>query len=166
MPRYTLDTNVYIDAFNHPQEEAALDSFLARTAPHVHLSAVVMQELGAGARTTAQAHVLQSDIFAPFARRRRTFGPSVDAFKTCGEILAHLWRRDGVPYAKRRRSLVNDILLALSCREHGIVLVTKDGDFDTLRPFIRGFSHLRPWPPLATRLERGLRAQRSRRQRR
>jgi predicted nucleic acid-binding protein len=52
--KYALDTNIYIDAFRDPAVEAALLRFLERALPFTFLSAVVMQELVAGARTQAQ----------------------------------------------------------------------------------------------------------------
>ena len=43
-------------------------------------------------------------------------------------------------------SLLNDALIAASCREHGITFVTKDGDFKRLGPFVKGFRYAAPWP--------------------
>jgi len=43
-------------------------------------------------------------------------------------------------------SLLNDALIAVSCREQGITLITKDGDFKRLSPFVRGFRYAAPWP--------------------
>jgi predicted nucleic acid-binding protein len=114
------------------------------------MSAVVMQELRAGAVKDAQARALQNGIFDSFERRNRVVGPSAAAFKDCGRILAALFRQDGVSYRKRPRSLVNDIPIAISCRENGFTLVTADGDFKTIRPHLRGFAHGSPWPTLQT----------------
>ena len=117
--KYILDTNLYIDAIRNPLKEQALDRFLERNAPMTFMSAVVMLELRAGAVTDAQAKVLQDGIFGVFERRNRVVGPSATAFKDCGRILATLFRQDGVPYKDRPRSLVNDILIAITCRENG-----------------------------------------------
>ena len=116
-----------------------------------YMSAVVMQELRAGAVTDAQAKALQDGIFDTFERRNRVSGPSVAAFKECGRILAALFRQDGVPYRERLRSLVNDILIAVTCRENGLTLVTGDGDFKTIRPHLRGFVYIAPWPAMQVR---------------
>ena len=102
MPRYALDTNVFIDAFADSAFDSALRTFLERAAPLTHLNAVVIQELRAGARSEAQASALQNAVFDVFARRGRVFGPSPDAFKECGRVLAALWREDGVPFATGR----------------------------------------------------------------
>ena len=146
MPKYTLDTNVFIDAFGDSAFETALRSFLERAAPLTHLNAVVIQELRAGARSEAQAAALQDAVFDVFERRGRGFGPSPDAFKECGRVLATLWREDGVPFRDRPRSFVNDILLAASCREQGVLLVSADRDYSRIAPLLKGFRYAPPWP--------------------
>ena len=105
-----------------------------------------MQELRAGAVTDEQAKVLQDGIFDVFERRNRVVGPSAMAFKDCGRILATLFRQDGVPYKDRPRSLVNDILIAITCRENGLTLLTADEDFKMIRSHLRGFAYAPPWP--------------------
>jgi predicted nucleic acid-binding protein len=144
--KYVLDTNLYIDAIRDPAKEIALGAFLERNAPITYMSAVVVQELRASAITDALANALEKGIFSVFERRSRVVGPSVSAFKECGRILAALFRRDRVSFRERPRSLVNDILLALSCRESGITLLTDDADFKMVRPHVRGFNYLPPWP--------------------
>ena len=146
MPKYTIDTNLWIDAFADETAEAALDAFLERAAPLTHLNAVVVQELRAGAGTPSQARTLERDIFRVFEQRGRVYGPSPAAFKECGRILAALWRKDGVPFRDRPRSLVNDILLAASCRERGMTLITADRDYKFIAPYLRGFTYHAPWP--------------------
>ena len=144
--KFVLDTNIYIGAIRDPDKEAALDAFLERNAPVTYLSAVVMQELRAGAVTDASARALDKGIFDVFQRRGRVVGPSVILFKECGRILAALFRQDGVAFKERPRSLVNDILIAGTCRENGMTLITDDGDFKIIRPFMRGFGFIAPWP--------------------
>jgi len=146
MRKYVLDTNLYIDAIRDPIKEEALNGFLERHAPATYMSAVVMQELRAGAVTDSQARALQDGIFVVFERRNRIATPSPAGFKECGRILAALFRQDGVPYRERPRSLVNDILIAITCRENGFALVTSDGDFKLIRPHLRGFGFVAPWP--------------------
>jgi predicted nucleic acid-binding protein len=149
--KYILDTNIYIDAIREPEKEEALVLFLQRNSPRTYMSAVVMQELRARAVTDAQAKALQEGIFSAFERRERVTAPSPGAFKDCGRILATLFRKDGVLYRDRPRSLVNDILIAITCRENGFTLVTGDGDFKTIRPYLRGFTYVPPWPVVAAR---------------
>jgi predicted nucleic acid-binding protein len=147
--KYILDTNIYIDAIREPENEDALGVFLERNTPMTFMSAVVMQELRAGAVTDTQSRALQEGIFAAFERRNRISAPSASAFKDCGRILAALFRKDGVSFRDRPRSLVNDILIAITCREGGLILITADDDFRIIQPFLRGFKCISPWPSAA-----------------
>ena len=144
--KYVLDTNLHIDAIRNSLKEQALEGFLERDAPMTYMSAVVMQELRAGAGADEQAKVLQDGICDVFERRSRVVAPSTMAFKDCGRILATLFRQGGLPYKDRPRSLVNDILIAITCRENGLTLLTAGEDFKMIRPHLRGFAHAPPWP--------------------
>ena len=147
--KYSLDTNIYIDAFRDPAVEAALLRFLERALPFTFLSAVVMQELAAGARTPAQVRELERSVFQPFIRRRRLFAPMTTAFVRSGRLLGALAAREGWAAVHDNPSLLNDALLAASCREAGITLVTNDGDFDRFASFMKGWRHVRPWPDVS-----------------
>ena len=147
--KYALDTNIYIDAFRDPDAEAALLRFLERALPFTFLSAVVMQELAAGARTPAQLRELERSVFQPFVRRGRVFAPMTAALVRSGRFLAAVAAREGWPMVHENPSLLNDALLAASCREAGISLVTRDRDFDRFAAFMRGWRHVRPWPDVS-----------------
>ena len=147
--KYTLDTNVFIDGFRSEEAQAEIFAFFTRALPFTYLSAVVMQELAAGARTADAAREVQRGVFEPFERRGRVFAPSSAAFAESGRVLAALAAREGWQRLAQKPSLVNDALIAASCREQGITLITNDGDFKRLAPFVRGFRHAAPWPALA-----------------
>ena len=144
--KYTLDTNVFVDGLRSREFQAELFEFLEHALPFTHMSSVVMQELAAGARTSEAADEVQKGIFEPFHRRRRVFTPSTTAFIKSGQALAALARREGWSLFDENPSLRNDALIAASCREHGMTLVTKDGDFKRLAPLIGGFRYVAPWP--------------------
>ena len=147
--KYALDTNIYIDAFRDPAAEATLLRFLERALPFTFLSAVVMQELAAGARTRAQARELERSIFRPFVRRERVFTPTTTAFINSGRLLAEVAAHEGWPAVHHENpSLLNDALLAASCRERGITLVTHDRDFGRFAPLMKGWQYVAPWPEL------------------
>ena len=146
--KYALDTNVFIDAFRDTAAEAALLTFLERALPFTFLSAVVMQELAAGARTPKQARELARSVFRPFERRHRVFAPTTAAFVSSGRLLAAVAAREGWTVVRDNPSLLNDALLAASCRERGITLITEDSDFDRFTPLVGGWRHLAPWPDL------------------
>jgi len=144
--KYALDTNIFIDGFRSEQAQSEVFAFLDRTLPFIYLSAVVMQELAAGARTDDAARGLQDGVFQPFERRRRVFAPSAAAFAQSGRMLAAVAAEEGWQLLGEKPSLQNDALIAASCREHGITLITKDADFARLASFVRSFRYAAPWP--------------------
>ncbi|HEY4219355.1 MAG TPA: type II toxin-antitoxin system VapC family toxin [Gemmatimonadaceae bacterium] len=141
--RYVLDTNLYIDALRSEDGRNALAAFQAAFAPFLHFSAVVAQELRAGVSANAAA-TLDAALFAPYERRGRLITPSYAAWKEAGRMLSELvapaqWR-------SVTRSFVNDVLLAMSCREAGAVLVTaNERDFARIAS-VRRFDFVPPWP--------------------
>lgn len=144
--KYAFDTNIFIDGFRSEEVEAEIFAFLNRALPVTYLSAVVMQELAAGARTSRAALAVQRGVFEPFERRRRVFAPSTAAFAESGRVLAALALREGWQLVGEKPALLNDALIAVSCREQGIVLITNDGDFARLSPLVKGFRYAAPWP--------------------
>ena len=144
--KYTLDTNIFIDGFRSEEAQADVFAFLNRALPFVYLSAVVMQELAAGARTTEAARDVQRGVFEPFERRRRVFAPSAAAFVVSGRVLSAVAYREGWQVIDENPSLLNDALIAASCREQGITLITRDGDFKRLGPYLKGLRHIESWP--------------------
>jgi len=151
--KYALDTNIFIDGFRNEDAQADVFAFLNRALPFTYLSAVVMQELAAGARTAQAARDVQRGVFGPFERRRRVFAPSAAAFAESGRVLAAVAAREGWHVFDENPSLLNDALIAVSCCEQGITLITEDGDFKRLSPFVRSFRYAAPWPAFASRAE-------------
>jgi len=143
VPRYTVDTSLYIDALTTAEGKAALNAFHAAYAPFEHLTAIVVQELRAGVRGRAAAR-LESAIVAPFERRGRIITPSYGAWKESGRVLAELVAPR--KWNETPRSFVNDVLLAMTCREAGVVLVTRNMHDFTRIAAVRPFSFAPPWP--------------------
>jgi predicted nucleic acid-binding protein len=140
--KYALDTNRFIDALRNADDEARLLAFHERYAPAEFLSAVVALELRARARSLIEAANLQRHLFAPFERRGRVFAPSYSTWKVAGAAVAKL---RGVQLT---RAFYNDILLAASCREHGVTLLSRNAaDFERIRRVFR-FEFLPNWPAL------------------
>ena len=145
--RFTLDTNLFIHGFRDADGAKALERFHAAFAPFEFLSAIVAQELRAGALTPAAALALDANVLAPFERRKRLVSPAYESWKLAGKVMSDLAVRDGRPVASMSRSFVNDVLLAVTCREHGLVLVTNNArDFGAIRKRLV-FEWVEPWPP-------------------
>jgi predicted nucleic acid-binding protein len=144
--KYVLDTQLFINAFRDPGANDVLQRFHRAFAPFEHLSLVVAQELRAGVRRREDRRVLERHLFNVFERAGRTFTPSANAWHRSGDLLSEMARREGLEIGRHSKSFANDVLLALSCREAGCVLVTDNArDFDRIRRYVQ-FDFVKPWP--------------------
>jgi predicted nucleic acid-binding protein len=145
-PKYVLDTQLFIDAFRDSAANETLQRFHRAFAPFEHLSVVVAQELRAGVTRTEDRKMLERYVLAVFERAGRTVAPSTGAWHCSGDLLSDMARRDGLEVGRVSKSFANDILLALSCREAGCVLVTdNERDFARIRRYVP-FDFVTPWP--------------------
>jgi predicted nucleic acid-binding protein len=144
--KYVLDTNLFIQAFRDEAANAELQRFHQLFAPFEYLSAVVAQELRAGVRSSADGRRLERHVLDVYARRGRVVTPSTQAWNDSGDLLAELARREGVEVARLSKAFGNDVMLALSCREAGLVLVTDNRrDFERIHRWAP-FSFMDRWP--------------------
>lgn len=148
--KYALDTNLFVRSFRVAAATEAIQRFHRAFGPFEYLSAIVVQELRAGATSRPATRALDQHIIRPFARVGRIFAPSVSAWERSGDLLAALRLREGVDLRRMRRSFANDVLLAASCREQGIVLVTDNArDFERIGKYL-DFAFTPPWPAPVT----------------
>ncbi len=110
------------------------------------MSAVVAQELVAGACGASDRRKLERHVLAVYARRGRVVTPSRRAWEKSGVILADLVRREGLELQRVSKAFGNDILIAVSCREAGCVLVTDNTrDFERIAR-VSTFRFVEPFP--------------------
>lgn len=146
MRKYALDTNLYVRAFRSESGALELERFFVTFAPAIHLSSVVLHELLAGANTVEKARQIKASIARPLERRGRLFAPSHAAWGRAGEILARMAREEGLEVGRLPKSFVHDVLLALSCRESGVGLVTGNAkDYERIGRYV-DFQCAAPWP--------------------
>jgi predicted nucleic acid-binding protein len=144
--KYVLDTQLFINAFRDPVANETLQRFHRAFAPFEYLSVVVAQELRAGVRRAQDRKALERHVLNIFERSGRTFAPSADAWHRSGDLLSDMARKEGLEIGRVSKSFANDILLALSCREAGCVLVTEnERDFQCIRRHVT-FDYVKPWP--------------------
>ncbi len=144
--KYALDTQLFINAFRDPVANDVLQRFHRAFAPFEHLSVIVAQELRAGVKQDRDRKALERHVLDVFERAGRTFAPSASAWHRSGDLLSDMARKEGLEIARLSKSFANDVLLALSCREAGCVLVTdNERDFHRIRRFVP-FSFVKPWP--------------------
>jgi predicted nucleic acid-binding protein len=144
--KYVLDTQIFIDAFRDPGANEALQRFHRAFAPFEYLSVVVAQELRAGVTRERDRKALERNVLSVFERSGRTLAPSASAWHRSGDLLSEMARTEGLEIGRVSKSFANDILLALSCREAGCVLVTgNERDFQRIRRYLP-FDYVTPWP--------------------
>jgi predicted nucleic acid-binding protein len=145
MVRYVLDTRLYIAAIRNREKARELAEFSAAFIPFLYLSAIVVQEVLAGATDEARRREVERHLFGPLLRVGRLITPSFGAWREAGRVLGDL-RAQGVRTDQARASFTNDVLLATSCREHGYTLVTDNrADFDLIATVLE-IEHVPPWP--------------------
>ena len=144
--KYVLDTHLFTNAFRDAAANEALQQFHRTFAPFEHLSVIVAQELRAGVQRPQDRKALERNVLKVFQRANRTITPSADAWHRSGDLLAEMARQEGLEIARVSKAFANDVLLALSCREAGCVLVTDNArDFQRIRGFVQ-FDFMKPWP--------------------
>lgn len=144
--KYVLDTHLFINAFRDPLVNETLQRFHRGFAPFEHLSVIVAQELRAGVRHPKDRKALERNVLRVYERANRTIAPSANAWHRSGDLLADMAQQDALELARVSKAFANDVLLALSCRESGCVLITEnDRDFSRIRRFV-SFDFITPWP--------------------
>ena len=145
--KYCLDTNLFIRGYRDPDANQELQAFHYAFAPFEYLSVIVMHELAAGATTPAALRNLHRHLIEPFQRRGRVFEPTTRTWERAARVLRDLREREGLELRRVPRSFGHDILLACSCRELGITLVTDNArDFECIATVFK-FRWRLPWPP-------------------
>ncbi len=146
MTKYVLDTNIFVRADRDAAWAEELVAFYRTFLPVTFLHAIVVQELLVGAVDARRGRAVYEGYVAPFETRRRIVTPSYASWRRSGDVVAALVQRRRVSPGGFGRSFLNDVLLAVSCREAGVVLVTANvGDFSRIR-MVEPFQFVPPWP--------------------
>ena len=129
-----FDTTVYIAAIRGglgSTAARALEAWRTRT----YLASVVSAELRAGA-TVEVARRAVHDLTIWSHRVERVVTPTTASWERAGDVLGQLRRREPA-LRSRLASLWNDLLIALSARQVGGVVVTDNlRDFELLRRYV------------------------------
>jgi predicted nucleic acid-binding protein len=100
--------------------------------------------LRAGVRSVEQRRALDNLVGA-FERRDRVLVPTLSAFLEAGRVLSDLAVREQFTHGPGTRSLLNDALIATTCREAQVTLATDNHDhFSRIRRHLRGFRFVAP----------------------
>jgi len=123
-----LDTSIYIPFINDGVAHPIID--FPQGHPIFFMSAVVMEELYAGASDAATIRLLDR-LFDTFAKLTRMVAPDALDWQKAGRIIAQLGRKYGFEEAFLSR-ITHDVLIALSARRIGASIVTNN-----LKDFLR-----------------------------
>ena len=146
MTKYVLDTNIFVRADRDRAWAQQLVAFYGAYLPVTFLHAVVVQELLLGSVDARRGRALYEGYVAPFEARGRVVTPSYRSWRRSGEVVAALVQRRRLSPGGFGRSFLNDVLLAVSCREAGVVLVTANvADFARIHA-VEPFGFVAPWP--------------------
>jgi predicted nucleic acid-binding protein len=125
-PKAVPDTSFLVEHFRKKEIQNAFLN-LARYY-HVSFSSVVLMELFAGAFDPKERKLLEQ-----IARNFTVISVTERQWFLCGEIMMKL-RRDKKIDRERAKGLLADILIAISVRDAGAVLITKnEKDFKLIR---------------------------------
>jgi predicted nucleic acid-binding protein len=127
-----FDTNIYLRVLrSEAYARRHLERF-ARLAPRTYLCSVVAAELYAGARTLSGVRLIDG-LLAPYLRVGRVAFPNHNDWLDMGKTAAEIGLIDrGSRF--RVTAIENDILIALSAKRVGAVVVTENArDFSLIR---------------------------------
>lgn len=146
MTKYVLDANLYVDAIRHVSKAEELEVFYSAFLPNTYLHAIVAHELLRGATDERRIARVRAAYIEPFEARSRVVTPTFASWTRAGEVLATLVARKLIYADGFSHSFPHDVLLAVSCREAGMTLVTRNlSDFERIRRVER-FAFVAPWP--------------------
>lgn len=146
MPRYVLDTSLYVYATRSDEWSRELQAIYQAFAPFVYLHSVVAGELLAGATGPELERRTQRHLLAPFEATGRLVTPGHGAWKRAGAVVARLVKEKRLSPNGIRRSFLNDCIIAASARDHGLVVVTDNlRDFELIRT-VEPLEVAAPWP--------------------
>lgn len=134
--KYIFDTNIYIRCMLDRDFALRHKDQYARHIPSTFLSSVVAQELIVGCTDDLTVRRVQN-FLEPFERVRRIVNPTYEDWKEAGFIAVKIGvkRPD---FRTKKIALINDILIALSCRSIGAILITLNSqDFEVIRRSVR-----------------------------
>jgi len=144
--KFAFDTNLYIRSIREAEFGVRLRDFYARHSPRMHLCSVVVHELLIGANSPERIRDIHDTIVDPAEKKNRIITPTHSAWDRSAQALSALAVKHRMELGKISRSLVNDALIAASCAEAGVTLLT-----DNLHDFKRLSERIpvrfaQPWP--------------------
>lgn len=120
--KYLLDTNVYIEACRSQNARERFRTSFSPLLPATFLSAVVAYELSVNAQDRRTRRLVQA-FTGPMERTGRVISPTFADWSEAAAIISSIEEKDR-SWRSKLPALLNDILIALSARRIGALLVT------------------------------------------
>jgi predicted nucleic acid-binding protein len=131
--KLVLDTSVYIPFINHGIVHPTIE--IHQGHPLIYMSAVVMEELYAGALDASSVKLLDK-MHDTFSSMNRLIIPDAMGWQKTGKVVAQLGKKYGFEKIFLSR-ITNDILIAVTARKIGAVVVTNNQkDFLKIQEYI------------------------------
>ena len=128
-----FDTSIYIPFINQGIEHPSTELNIAK--PVYYMSAVVIEELYAGAFDNASIKLLDR-MYDTFESLGRLAVPVASDWQRAGKIIVKLCQKYGFE-GKYLAKITNDVLIALSARQIGAIVVTNNArDFLRIKEFV------------------------------
>jgi predicted nucleic acid-binding protein len=131
--KFILDTSIYIPFINQGIAHPIIESHQVR--PLIYMSAVVLEELYAGALDIHSVKLLDK-MYDTFSRMSRLITPDAVDWQKTGTVVAQLGNKYGYESLYLSR-LTNDVLIAATARKIGAVVATYNKkDFFRIQEYI------------------------------
>lgn len=134
--RYVLDTQLYVDILRGTPSAAATLQFLAQHVAAVDFHALVGAELLFGAADATEATAIRQRLIDRF-KPNRLLIPDAAELLLAGDVIRALRHRDGPHPEHERRNFWNDVVIAVTCRQRGRVLISRDQDHGRIAPVVK-----------------------------
>ena len=135
--KVVFDTSIYIPFINDgiPYSSPVFRNALDIEKPLIYMSAVVIEELYAGAFDKVSVKLLDK-MYKTFENIGRLITPEASDWQNAGKVAAALGKKSGLEDFFLS-GLVNDVLISLSARRIGAVVVTRNmKDFVRIKEFV------------------------------
>lgn len=136
--KYLLDTNVYLDASRSAAKREQFRATFFPLLPATYLSAVVAYELTVNA-ADRRSRAYVADFIRPLERTGRLVTPTFADWTEAAALVTTIELRDR-GWRSKLPALLNDVLIALSARRIGAMVLTRNRDDFLLIRRHKGFS--------------------------
>lgn len=124
--KYLLDTNVYLGAVRSEEKRAKFRRTFYPLLPATYLSAIVAYELAVNAYDR-RTRTLLLEFIRPMQRTGRVVTPAFDDWIMASDVVTAIGEKEK-SWRSKLPALLNDILIALSARRIGAILLTYNRD--------------------------------------